>query len=281
MNPIIELKLVRRLLDAVFNDKNKIIEIDAHYYKVKRSTNVDCLSIIKVIKIIKNANILSEHLINDIYLAIFPSIKKHSIMASEISTLFSNHISRFDYVGCFCFILKKHLFHDLTWIMACLVYNMMYYIEYKNWFIIPNDEKLFMTLIRDNNTSSIMSLFDQAKKMNDSYHIKKNQYSINQIVDILNDNRATLDALHIKKVFLYGSYAKNLANEYSDIDLQCVLDRNQSIDLNQAAYTIRKTLTSVFETEFDIKTSFDDLNNDPKWMKVFNNKILIYVRNVV
>lgn len=68
----------------------------------------------------------------------------------------------------------------------------------------------------------------------------------------------------IKKVFLYGSYAKGLANEHSDIDVAVVID--------EADHSKRIEITAkLFHSAFDIDASiepkcifWDEYNNYDK-----------------
>ena len=78
----------------------------------------------------------------------------------------------------------------------------------------------------------------------------------------------------VKKAYLFGSYARNEANQHSDIDILVELDHTQPIGMKFFAYQIE--LEKLLNSKVDL-VSVDGLS---KYVRPFvdKDKILIYER---
>jgi len=71
------------------------------------------------------------------------------------------------------------------------------------------------------------------------------------VIQRLNRNKATLQALGLKRLSLFGSTARGDAGESSDIDIAVTLDDEASIDLFRFA-AISEQLTRMLDAKVDL-----------------------------
>jgi uncharacterized protein len=71
------------------------------------------------------------------------------------------------------------------------------------------------------------------------------------IIAQLKKNRATLQALGLKRMSLFGSTARGEASQESDVDLAVTLDKNAKIDLFRFA-AISEQLSLLLNTHVDL-----------------------------
>jgi len=100
-----------------------------------------------------------------------------------------------------------------------------------------------------------------------------------QVNDIINQLNKKIKNMYsdFNGLYLYGSYANNLANENSDIDLVAVFD-------NMLERKKRMNLWNIigkFEAEFDVildfhPTTYDELKKNPVYYNQVINKGIYY-----
>jgi len=109
--------------------------------------------------------------------------------------------------------------------------------------------------------------------------MKRPKFKIISVDDL---KKAVIDLMkdyeEIRLVYLYGSYAKGLQTEFSDIDIGIVIDENFEEPPLYAA-----EVSSAIEKEFDYKINIDlkILNKaKPRFLfKVIQNNIILYIKD--
>lgn len=100
-----------------------------------------------------------------------------------------------------------------------------------------------------------------------------------QVDDIISRLNKKFKSLYsdFNGLYLYGSYANNMANENSDIDLVAVFDNTPERDKRMNLWKI----IGKFEAEFDVildfhPTTYDDLKRNPIYYNQVINKGIYY-----
>lgn len=83
-----------------------------------------------------------------------------------------------------------------------------------------------------------------------------------QIITILKGQKDLLRRFSVKKVYLFGSSARNEATDASDVDLIVEFDQNARVSLFQFS-RLRRELSQVLDCDVDLATP-DSLHKDLK-----------------
>ncbi len=97
-------------------------------------------------------------------------------------------------------------------------------------------------------------------------------YSVEELKIMIND---VLKNYSIKKAILFGSYAKNMQNEKSDIDL--IIDSDGQL-LNINFYSVLEDLVQRLNKKVDLFEISEIKKDSPIYNKVLKEGIIIYER---
>lgn len=161
--------------------------------------------------------------------------------------------------------------------MAVLLYNLYFYRK-KKYFIsfgYNEDEKIRYAINSDNSCETFNS-FLRIHKYNSEYHKKSKIFSIEEIKETIKNSlsKSIIKKYKIKKIYLYGSYAKSLNNEYSDMDFHVTITTGENLD--ECAFNLCKLFIKIFDTKIDVKTTFFSNNNLSEYQEYFNDEIEVY-----
>ena len=108
-------------------------------------------------------------------------------------------------------------------------------------------------------------------KNNINYYKKKHIYSIEIIKKIINKNASEYNFFKINKIYIFGSYAKNRQNEYSDIDLHIITDVKTNVSAQE--YILSCLFSNMLNAHVDVVVTF---GLDNSLNSLFNQEIKIY-----
>lgn len=249
MNAKVELKFLRNLINAVFSDysKTEIME-DVYNNPNKAGADLDCKSLIMVSENIKNKEILSTDKINNIFNEILPSINKPRLDERKQQSFFKYYQDNESPIKIFKYIIFKKVFEELSFVMGVIIYNFSYYQKNDTFLIIYSHIKDKICKYSKRDLLFYTEIFNNIKTENKHYHKENKVYQLEDLyMRFKTMNPAYREALDIKQLKIYGSYAKKYNNKYSDLDLLIITNNTIISEISLSNYAKR-----VFEAELGI-----------------------------
>lgn len=249
MNAKVELKFLRNLINAVFSDysKTEIME-DVYNNPNKTGADLDCKSLIMVSENIKNKEILSTDKINNIFNEILPSINKPRLDERKQQSFFKYYQDNESPIKIFKYIIFKKVFEELSFVMGVIIYNFSYYQKNDTFLVIYSHIKDKICKYSKRDLLFYTEIFNNIKTENKHYHKENKVYQLEDLyMRFKTMNPAYREALDIKQLKIYGSYAKKYNNKYSDLDLLIITNNTIISEISLSNYAKR-----VFEAELGI-----------------------------
>lgn len=249
MNAKVELKFLRNLINAVFSDysKTEIME-DVYNNPNKTGADLDCKSLIMVSENIKNKEILSTDKINNIFNEILPSINKPRLDERKQQSFFKYYQENESPIKIFKYIIFKKVFEELSFVMGVIIYNFSYYQKNDTFLVIYSHIKDKICKYSKRDLLFYTEIFNNIKTENKHYHKENKVYQLEDLyMRFKTMNPAYREALDIKQLKIYGSYAKKYNNKYSDLDLLIITNNTIISEISLSNYAKR-----VFEAELGI-----------------------------
>lgn len=249
MNAKVELKFLRNLINAVFSDysKTEIME-DVYNNPNKTGADLDCKSLIMVSENIKNKEILSTDKINNIFNEILPSINKPRLDERKQQSFFKYYQENESPIKIFKYIIFKKVFEELSFVIGVIIYNFSYYQKNDTFLVIYSHIKDKICKYSKRDLLFYTEIFNNIKTENKHYHKENKVYQLEDLyMRFKTMNPAYREALDIKQLKIYGSYAKKYNNKYSDLDLLIITNNTIISEISLSNYAKR-----VFEAELGI-----------------------------
>lgn len=271
-NPSVELKLLRSIYSMYQYNIRVKKQIDDYYYENIMPANKDLCTLINIFKDIKAGLFeINFQSLNYIYNFIFPSVNKYRIDNHIISRFIDLNMDEF-----FVIIIYKHVFHNLSFIMALITYNIAYFKENNCFFNIGS--RISKPLEKSIIYGDILE-YDRLKKIivdyNYQYHVPRKILSMNDIIKSLKlIPMCEIIKFQVLEIYLFGSHVKNCQNQYSDIDLKIVVKQTDK-DLNLIATSLIKLLSRYLEGKLDIKVITEKMKISKSFEILFSNEIMI------
>lgn len=149
-----------------------------------------------------------------------------------------------DYILCTDLIFNNDKFNWKHILLLELIVNSIWQQQHGKMLIFRQSSFLY-----DDKISKVQIgiLYEELEKDTEYYLEKKKIFTIQEIQDIM---RIFLDKhkqeFNIHEVYLFGSYAKGLNDEYSDIDFLFVFNNSKNLDL------IRPIIKDILQTQFEM-----------------------------
>ncbi len=97
---------------------------------------------------------------------------------------------------------------------------------------------------------------------------KKSKEEIDQISTILIKELTDKSELNIKRIILYGSYARGEADDYSDMDVMVLCD-NREEELDKKRYSVNSIGSDIsLDNDIDIELKIKDVAQFNEWLDV-------------
>ncbi len=171
------------------------------------------------------------------------------------------------------YLLKNNYFKEYNYEMTAIIFNAelikrniipiiftRVYMEYLH-------EKINKKISIEGLDRIIGSFYDLSNKYLKKYDLMSKQ----EVIDILIKNKYDLlERFNITKIWLYGSFVKEYATEFSDVDLFVEFKFSKKIDLN----FLKKQLAFLFNRSVDIQQ--EGFYKESYSKKVFEERELIY-----
>jgi len=162
-------------------------------------------------------------------------------------------------------IIKHDLFFEATFKMAAIIINFILYKKIGSIIIFPYDIDIYH-LIKSNKIIMKNRIIDYLIRNTEKYNIKRSISSSDNIKKEIEKVIKKKSIKGIKDIYLYGSYAKNTNNEFSDVDILIMNDKNFNI-----------SFCEIMEHEFYVKTNIPiDITISSDISDSFRNKIMKY-----
>lgn len=279
MNELVELKFMRSIVVHYFGHP-KVIELDDIYFGDKKAIDEDCKSIMNIINMIKENKLsVSVDSLHYIYENLFPTLDKKNVERKLVESLCYNIRKCQSYYE----IIKKNIsddtFYEFSFCMLSFCINIIHYNRFKTFYVIP----LAMDISLKTNFLEDMDAFrrqlGKIEELNQNYHIQRTVFSYEDIENIISAiPKEDLDFFGIREINLYGSYAKNRVNDYSDLDFHIKVDKIKDCLTEQGDF-ISSYLSHIFKTKVDAKVSYIHDVLDENIKALFNKEIKIPLKN--
>ena len=269
---VLELKFIRGIVCSIYGHKKVTIIDDCWYDNSKKDRDYD--SLINICVSIKDkAYKLNRDTVTSIYSSVLPSVKKEPLNYQLLDELLQFISSAFELKDFLLFFVNKTIFGNLNFHMAAIIYCKWYYDRYNEFFIVsPEHERI----IRKNacDLEKIDKVVCSIIKKNTEYKTLKKIFTIEKIKTIIENNSSYYKFFSIKKVYLFGSYAKGRNNGYSDIDLHVITNmKNYKIEQENE---LKKVFSNIFGSNVDVKINYiDEITKDDE-RYLFDREILMY-----
>lgn len=122
----------------------------------------------------------------------------------------------------FTFIVKNEIFNEISLELGLLIMNVvLYQNHYIPMIIFKNNFNYFKDLIFSNvTTESLVDIFSNLQDVSMRYISKFEQSTKQEIIDVLIQYRQEMNQrFQVEKLWLYGSFVRDDATSYSDVDL--------------------------------------------------------------
>lgn len=111
---------------------------------------------------------------------------------------------------------------------------------------------------------TILKIMCKRTERQNHYHALTNREEI--VGQIINKKNDIINLLFIKEIFLVGSCARDEMNEYSDVDLVCIVDKENTQKADYRFGKVRDYFSTLFNIHVDLKMGGDldglDLNDN-------------------
>lgn len=276
----IERKFMRSIIDCCFIDKHIVIELDNFLDgKTSELTSEDLISLFKILEMIKKNKDISFEFVSELYNILFPSVIKENFKSSDtelILTAMNKDINDKTFDTTLSTTLCCVSLEKFNCAFAIIFTNVVYYLIYKKILFIPfyyiKDLEKYILLGKRN---IFINLIKQIEDLNRRYLKIKKVLSLAEIKDLIKTvPKYQLKLLNIKYIYIYGSYAKQTNNQFSDIDMHIVLE-NDTYNLDVSAYNIKEYFDKLFDVPVDVRTTVYNKWYDSKYDVVFVNQIQV------
>lgn len=181
------------------------------------------LKIKKCLNILKKQSILTIEIIDRIY-KILCNYKKYNYSKDELINLLKSS----NEIIVLLTILKEKIFSKYNFEMAVLIFNYIRFVKDLIPVVIYPKvrDEILLNINYKNNYPYIKELVKRAIFKCMKKNVKHAYITTKQLINILNDNKKILlKKYKVRHIYIYGSYAKNEASEYSDLDIYIEVTR--------------------------------------------------------
>ncbi len=262
-------KLMRTISDVLFNDDHLIFLLEKyeHDYNDNERDNLLYLKSIYYFLVSKEKLTYKE-------LKYFFSEFDYA-NETIILKVFNTYKTSTNYKKMMFDIISLLTGFDNAFIVSFILVNRFLLMNNKMPFlIVPKYIEGLMFLVENRCYKLFGSFIDNANKLNQHLYVPKKILNIKYIKEIiLKISSLELEKFNIMHIFLYGSYAMNKTNCFSDLDFHVIL-KNKYIDLTTSAIMIKKMLVEKLNFEFiDVTTTISNKNIPSKLLRSFKYEI--------
>lgn len=270
----IEIKFLRRILQNYL--QNKYLDIlNIKGFNETHTDNKDILSTIKLLDYIKEDIKINKKSIFFLYKETMPNIKKSELNIDKVNNFLNFYnIKAKNGFDIYLYIIEKQIFSELNFLFAIFFLNLINYRLYCSIVVPLKNSYFLIDKYQKSNFEHLIKLEIEKIIMFSSICLKRKKvYSIDEICELIKrQNLRDYILYNIHSIAIFGSYAHNSYNNYSDIDLHIVLNNNY-YELNQAAKNICKFFKNILKTEVDVITTIKGKQLSAIYKNIFLNEI--------
>lgn len=252
------LKLCRSIIcDLRFNHDDaiyleRLIRLGNDTRSIK---NPDCDSVYSLVMIaISDKLLTTKEQFYELFMKIFPTQHRKRVLDTYFASLEKVYVKENkDPIKILMHILSNHSFIEYSYVLGSLLFNNLVFNDKREIVVfLPHLKTKAIDIATKGNYDEFEKFIDNVRFQNKEYYAEKKLYKLEEIRTLANEiDQKLLDFLMIRKIYLYGSYARETETIYSDLDFLLVTD-NQSFDNNLTRSLLGTEFRRVFGKYLDI-----------------------------
>lgn len=242
----IHIKLLRHLIQLVYKDQTKTINIDDCLEG--NLIDEDITTLDYILNSIKVDELTLERVLN-----IYKKLSKNKLdilIVEKAEELVEYYIEGATEQELFKYIMLREIFEEFNFPMAIIIFNLLYYKQNKKFLIFFYKlEKHIDSIIKLDEKETLF--FTNLININKDYSIKKYPPSFEKTREILISNfNMYKEKFKLTRIGVFGSFARGTQNEYSDID---ILVESDSHNLEEVSKKLISYLINDLGKYIDLK----------------------------
>jgi|GEM_PF-3982001 len=270
------LKLAKSIISDIRYDHDDTIYLE-QLIKLNNKTNklgnIDCDSVYSIIRDALYGELIeTKEKFYELFYKIYPSQPREYFSLENFEDLQNTYKEKSrNATEIMMYILANQCFDNFSYVLASILYNNIIYQNEKRIIVFhPNHKEKAISIATNGSVSEFAKFIEEITLQNQDYYAIKKPYSLEDVRELIKKiDYNLIEFLKVKKIYLFGSFARNTETIYSDLDFLIITD-SQYFDNDLTRALLGTEFRKVFGDYFDINAidAHEKIN-------IFNLSILI------
>lgn len=196
--------------------------------EARSAKNPDCDSVYSlVMTAISDKLLTTKEQFYELFMKIFPTQHRNRVLDTYFATLERVYVEENkNPIKILMHILANHSFIDFSYVLGSILFNNLVYNGEREIIVfLPHLKTKAIDIATKGSYEEFEKFIENIRFQNKEYYAEKRLYELEEIKILTKEiDHNLLDFLKIRKIYLYGSYARGTNTIYSDLDFLLVTD---------------------------------------------------------